>query len=165
MSKNNLTTLIAEPGKKEAIIMRVYDAPRQLVWEAYTKPELLKQWWAPKRFITRIEKLDLKPGGTWRFINPGPDGKDYAFNGVFREVVPPERLVETWNFEAMPGHESVQTLKLEEKDGKTKVIATAAFQSVEDRDGMMKSGMEEATPEIMDSLGELLERMKKERKK
>jgi uncharacterized protein YndB with AHSA1/START domain len=165
MTRNVRATLIAEPGKKEAIIMRVFDAPRELVWEAYTTPDLIKQWWAPKRLKTIIDKMEVKEGGDWRLINPAPNGLQHGFSGRYLVVAPPERLVQTFNYELMPGHEVLESLTLEDQGGRTKVTATAIFFSVEDRDGMIKAGMEESTPETMDMLGDLLERMRKERRK
>jgi uncharacterized protein YndB with AHSA1/START domain len=103
-------------------------------------------------------KIDLRPGGSWRFVQRGPDGNEYAFSGEYREVVRPERIVQTWNFEGIPpGHESLETLTLEEHNGKTKWTTRVLFKSVEDRDGLIQSGMEPGMRETMDRLAELLE--------
>jgi len=150
------TNIIAEPGKQEIVMTRVFDAPRELVFKAYTDPKLIPQWWGPKDHTTTVDKLDVRPGGMWRFVQRGPDGNEYAFKGVYHESLPPERLVYTFEFELMPGHVLLETVTFEEHDGKTKVTVTSVFQTVEDRDGMVKSGMEEGAVETWDRLAELL---------
>jgi uncharacterized protein YndB with AHSA1/START domain len=151
------TNLVAEPGKGTIVITRDFGAPRERVFKAYTDPSLIPQWWGPRRLTTAVDKMDVKPGGAWRFVQHDPSGGEYAFNGVYREVVFPERLVYTFEFEGMPGHIMVETVTLEEQDGRTKVTDTAVFQTVEDRDGMLQSGMEEGVDESMDRLAELVE--------
>jgi len=100
--------------------------------------------------------MDLKPGGVWRFVQRDSSGEEYAFNGVYREIVSPERLVYTFEFEGMPGHVMLETVTFEEYDGKTKFTDKSVFRTVEDRDGMLESGMEEGATETMDRLAELL---------
>jgi uncharacterized protein YndB with AHSA1/START domain len=107
--------------------------------------------------------MDVRPGGVWRFVQRGPDGSEYAFNGVYREIAPPQRIVSTFEFEGMPGHVSVETLTLEEHTGKTKVTSMSLFQTVEDRDGMLQSGMEAGAAETYDRFAELLEALQEER--
>jgi uncharacterized protein YndB with AHSA1/START domain len=158
------TRIIAEQGRQEVIITRVFDAPRKLVFKAYTDRDLIPQWWGPKRFATTIDKLDVKPGGIWRFVQRDAAGDEYAFHGVYHEIISPERIVDTFEFEGMPGHVSLETLTLEEIGGKTKVTGKSVFQSVEDRDEMLKEGMEEGVFETMDRLAELLGKLKIERK-
>ena len=158
MEKMNL---VAEPGKQEMVMTRILDAPRELVFKVYTDPKLIPQWWGPKRLTTTVDKLDARPGGVWRFVQRGPEGNEYAFNGVYHEIVPPERLVYTFEFEGMPGHVLLATVTFEEYDGKTKLTDKSVFQSVEDRDGMLQSGMEEGAAETMDRFAELLEKIGK----
>lgn len=153
MTKTNFT---AEPGSQEVIITRIFDAPRELVWKALTDPKLIPQWWGPRRYTTTVNKMDVRPGGVWRFVQRDSTGNEYAFNGVYREIVPPKRLVYTFVFEPMPGHESLETVTLEEQNGKTKATNKVLFQTVEDRDGMLKSGMEEGAAESMDRMADLL---------
>lgn len=109
-----------------------------------------------------VEQMDVRSGGIWRFIQRGPDDNEYAFHGEYREVVPPERLVYTlefdFAFEGRPRHVVVETLTFAEHDGKTTLTATWLFESVEDRDGMLESGAEEGMTESWDRLAELLER-------
>ena len=148
------------PSDREIVITRIFDAPRELVFKASTDPDLMPHWWGPKRFTTTVEKMDVRPGGVWRFIQRDQDGNEYAFNGVYREIVPPEREVHTFEFEGMPGHVILETSTLEEFEGKTKLRVTDLFQTVEDRDGMFNSGMKEGATESMDRLEELLKKQK-----
>jgi uncharacterized protein YndB with AHSA1/START domain len=154
MTKMNL---IAEPGKQEIIMTRLFDAPRELVFKAYTDPNLIPQWWGPKGLTTTVDKMDVSEGGVWRFVQRDAEGNEYAFHGVYHSIVSPERLVYTFEFEGMPGHVLLATVTFEElDDGKTKLTDRSVFQSVEDRDGMLKSGMEEGAAESMDRFAELL---------
>jgi uncharacterized protein YndB with AHSA1/START domain len=158
------TRITAEPGKQEIVIRRIYDAPRALVFRAYTDPKLIPQWWGPRRFATIVDKLDARPGGRWRILNRDADGNEYAFRGVYHEVAAPERIIATFEFEGVPGHVSLETLTLEESGGRTMLIDTSVFQSVADRDGMLQGGMEEGAAETMDRLAELLMKSGAERK-
>jgi uncharacterized protein YndB with AHSA1/START domain len=158
------TRIIAERGKQEVIITRIFDAPRDLVFRANTDRNLIPQWWGPKRFTTTIDKMDVKPGGQWRFVQRDAAGNVYAFHGVYHEVHSPDRIVDTFEFEGMPGHVSLETCTLEEIGGKTKMIGRSVYQTVEDRDSMLKSGMEEGVLETMDRLAELLTKLQAERK-
>lgn len=153
-SKNTLT--LTTPSEREIVMTRLFDAPRELVFKAYTDANLIPQWWGPRGYITTVDKMDVRPGGIWRFIHRGPDGNEYAFNGVYREIVPPERLVSTFEFEGMPGHVAIDTMTLEEHDGKTKLTTTSLFETVEDRDGVLNSGMEKGAAETCDRLEKLL---------
>jgi uncharacterized protein YndB with AHSA1/START domain len=145
---------------REVVITRIFDAPRELVFKASTNPDFIPQWWGPKRFSTTVERMDVSPGGVWRFIQRDQDGNEYAFHGVYREIVPPEREVHTFEFEGMPGHVILEASKFEEFEGKTKLTVTDLFQSVEDRDGMFNSGMKEGATESMDRLEDLLKKRK-----
>jgi len=149
--------LIAEPGKQEIVMTRLFDAPRELVFKAYTDPNLIPQWWGPKNLTTTVDKMDVREGGVWRFVQRDSEGNEYAFHGVYHAIVSPERLVYTFEFEGMPGHVLLATVTFEElNDGKTKLTDRSVFQSVEDRDGMLQSGMEEGAAESMDRFAELL---------
>jgi uncharacterized protein YndB with AHSA1/START domain len=160
----NGTRIIAERGKQEIIITRVFDAPRDLVFRTNTDRNLKSQWWGPKRLTTTIDKMDVKPGGQWRFIQRDAAGNMYAFHGVYHEVRSPERIVNTFEFEGMPGPVSLETCILEDIGGKTKMIGKSVYQTVEDRDNMLASGMEEGVFETMDRLAELLAKLQVERK-
>ena len=159
MSQPNQTQIVAQPGKKEIVITRVFDAPRELVFKTYTDPKLLPQWWGPRRLTTRVDKMDVAFGGAWRFIQRDSEGNEYAFHGRYLEIVPSERLVQTFNYEALPGHEMTETVRFEAVDGKTEVTDTAVFRTVEDRDGMVHSGMADGVRESMDRFAELLGRI------
>jgi uncharacterized protein YndB with AHSA1/START domain len=152
------TLLVAEPGKQEAFIMRIFDAPREKVWKAYTDPKCIARWWGPRIYTTIVDTMDVKPGGSWRYINRDAGGNEYAFHGVFHEVTKPSRLVYTFEWEGMPGHVLLGIVLLEDLDGKTKLTERSIFESVEDRDGMLKSGMEEGAGETLDRLAALVER-------
>jgi len=147
------------PSDREIVMTRVINAPRRLVFEAVSKCEHLKHWWGPRRHTMSSCELDFRPGGKWRFVLKGPNGREYGFRGEIREIVPPERVVQTFEFEGLPGHISVDTLTLTEKDGKTTWHARSVYASVEDRDGMLTSGMEEGANETMDRLDEFLAKM------
>ena len=101
--------------------------------------------------------MDFRPGGAWRIVHRGSDGEEYGFRGEYREIVPPERIVWTFEFEGMPGHIIVETMTFEEHDGKTTYTSSSVLDSIEDRDGMLESGMESGAAESMDRLDEYLE--------
>lgn len=151
------TKIIAAPGEREIIITRLLDAPRDLVYKVITDPNLIPQWWGPAFLTTTVEKMDVRPGGSWRYVQRDPDGNEYGFHGEYREVVPPERIVQTFEFEGVPG-ESLETLILEEQDGKTLWRATSLYPSVEARDGALQSGMAEGIYETYDRLADVLAR-------
>lgn len=159
---NNKTKIIAEPGKQEIIIIREFDAPQELVFKAFTDPELYAQWIGPRGLTTSIETFESKNGGSWRYIQKDPEGNEFAFHGVNHEVLAPERIIGTFEFEGLPetGHVILQTAKFEAlRDDRTKLTSQSVFQSVEDRDGMLQSGMEEGINDSYSRLDELLEKM------
>jgi len=156
MTNSSSATTFAMPSDREIVITRVFEAPRRLVFEALTKPEHIMRWWGLRSLTMVVCEMDFRLGGAWRFVLRGPDGADYGFRGVYREIAPPERIVSTFEFEGMPGHVSVETMTLVEQDGKTKLTSTCLYESVEDRDGHFNSGMEAGTKESYDRLAELL---------
>ena len=155
-SKLSVTT----PSEREIAMTREFDAPRDLVFEAHSSCEHMRRWWGPRRYEVVQCEIDFRPGGKWRIVHRGPDGDEYAFRGEYREIVRPERIVWTFEFEGMPGNVSVETLTLEERDGKTMLTATSVYDTVEQRDGMLESGMESGAAESMDRLDEYLEELK-----
>ena len=166
MAKNNKTKITAEPGKQEIVITREFEAPRELVFKAYIDPQLIPQWWGPRYLTTEVDKLDMRPGGQWRFINRDEQGNEYAFHGVYHEVLAPERVIDTFEFEGLPetGHVTLETMRLEElPGGRTRLIVQSVFQSLADRDGTLQSGMQEGVNDTYDRLAELLEKLKNER--
>jgi uncharacterized protein YndB with AHSA1/START domain len=153
--KNSETLQVTTPSEREIVLTRVFDAPRHLVFDALTKPELLKQWFGPRDWSLAVCEIDLKVGGAWRSVLRGPGGKDMGMRGVYQEIVPPERLVSTESFDDYPG-ESLNTLVLVEQDGKTTLTITVLYQSQEIRDAVIKSGMEHGAAECYNKLAELL---------
>jgi uncharacterized protein YndB with AHSA1/START domain len=163
MIKNRKVKLTAEPGKQEFFITREFDAPRELVFKAFTDPELYVQWVGPRRFRMKLEKFEPWSGGSWRYTHTDTDGTVYGFHGVNHEVTAPSRLIDTFEFENLPetGHVSLETAIFEElPGGRTRITEQSVFQSVADRDGMMQGDMEEGVNESYDRLEELLEKMK-----
>jgi uncharacterized protein YndB with AHSA1/START domain len=157
------TKIVAEPGAQQIVITREFDAPRELVYSAYTDPELLVQWLGPKRLTMTIERHELRDGGRYRYIHHDENGFEAGFHGVFHgEPSLDGGVVRTFEFEGYPGHVSLETLTIEERDGKTLVRASSVFQSVEDRDGMIASGMESGVQEGDEKLDALLARMQAE---
>lgn len=157
------THIIAEPGMPTILITREFAAPRELVYRAYTDPTLLVQWLGPRRLITTIDRFDVRDGGTYRYIQRDTDGSEYGFHGVFHGTPSPDGIVQTFEFEGAPGHVSLESVNFEDRDGKTLVRQDAVFQSVEDRDAAIESGMESGVNEGMERLDELLARLASQR--
>ena len=156
------TNILAEPGKQEIVITREFDAPRELVFKAFTDPTLIPQWWGPRSLSTQVDTMDVRPGGQWRFLNRDAAGNEYAFHGVYHEVLPPERIIDTFEFEGLPetGHVTLETMKLEAlPGGRTRLTVQSVFQSVADRDGMLQGGMEEGVNDTYERLAELLKKL------
>ncbi|HII92047.1 MAG TPA: SRPBCC family protein [Methanosarcina sp.] len=164
MTKANLTKITAEPGKQEIIITREFDAPRELVFKAFTDPELYTQWLGPRGLTMTLETFEPRNGGSWRYIQKDAEGNEYAFHGVNHEVLSPERIIGTFEFEGLPekGHVILETARFEELPGnRTKLTSQSVFLSVVDRDGMLQSGMEEGVNDSYNHLDELLEKLQK----
>jgi uncharacterized protein YndB with AHSA1/START domain len=152
------TEIIIEPGTQDIIFKRVFDAPRDVVFKALTDPSLIPNWWGPRDYETIVDEMEARAGGRWRFINRGPEG-EFGFHGVYHDIVAPERIVQTTEFDGAPGHVGLETATLEEVDGKTHMLAVSLFPSVEDRDAMVASGMEGGARETYDRLDELVQSM------
>jgi uncharacterized protein YndB with AHSA1/START domain len=156
-AKDNPVALLTILSDREVVLTRVFDAPRELVFKAHTDPELIPQWWGLRSNTTIVEELDPRPGGAWRFVQRDAKGNEFAFHGEYREVMSPERLVNTFEFEGIPGHIILDATNFEElPDGRTKLTATSLFATIIDRDGMLNSGMESGSNESWDRLAELL---------
>ena len=148
---------ITTPTDREIRIERIFNAPRDRVWRAYTEPELVAQWWGRGNKLV-IERLELERGGHWRFVEHSNDGV-HGFEGRFREVTPPERIVMTFEWDGMPGYVIVQTAIFEDLgDDRTKIISTSLFYTTEERDGFLHSGMEGGLNESYAALDRLLAR-------
>ncbi|HSZ05229.1 MAG TPA: SRPBCC family protein [Solirubrobacteraceae bacterium] len=150
------TTTVSTPSDREIVSERVFDAPRDRVFAAYTDPELIPRWWGPRRMTTVVQEMDVRPGGAWRFVAHDPDGRALGFRGIYREVSPPERVVQTFEWEGMPGHVIIDTVTFEALDGRTKVTTKSLFHTTQERDGMLASGMEGGLTESHERLAELL---------
>ena len=146
---------ITTPTDREIRVERVFDAPRERVWQAFTEPKLVAQWWGRGNKLV-VERMEVERGGHWRFVEHGPDGV-HGFEGRYREVTPPTRLVHTFEWDGMPGYVAIETIVLEDAgNGRTRVINTSLFHATEERDGMLSSGMEMGLNESYAALDRLL---------
>ena len=149
---------ITKPSDREIKIERVFDAPVERVWQAFTDPELFAQWWGRGNKLD-IEKMELRPGGHWRVVEHGPEG-DFGFEGRYREIIPNQRLSQTFEWDGMPGYPSVDTATFEDLgDGRTKIVSHTLFLTAEDRDGMLNAGMEQGLNQSYAALDKLLASM------
>jgi uncharacterized protein YndB with AHSA1/START domain len=155
-AEQKTTATITTPADREIHIERVFDAPRDHVFAVYTDPQLIPRWWGPRGTTTVVDRMDVRSGGSWRFVSRDADGSETGFRGTYREVTPPERIVQTFEWEGMPGHVSVETARFEDLGDRTKVITTSLFHTTEERDGMLSSGMERGMNETYARLDELL---------
>src|SRR5947209_4608502 len=144
--RNTGTLEVTTPTDREIVLTRVFDAPRRLVFDAFTKPELLKQWFGPRGWQMIDCEIELRVGGTFRFVLRGPDGKQLGMRGVYREIVAPDRSVHTESFDDYP-EESEVTTTLIEQNGRTTLVATVLYPSQEIRDIVIRSGMEHGAAE------------------
>jgi uncharacterized protein YndB with AHSA1/START domain len=155
LMKNTGNLGVTTPTEREIVLTRVFDAPRALVFDAFSKPELLKRWFGPRGWSLVVCEVDLRVGGAFRFVLRGPDGREMGMRGVYRELAPPERSVHLESFDDYPGESTVTTV-LVEQGGKTTLTATILYPSREVRDAVIKSGMERGAAESYDRLAELL---------
>jgi len=159
----NQTVVTAEPGKQELFITREFDAPRELIFKAYTDPKLFVQWLGPRGYEMRLDTFEPYSGGRYRYIHKDKDGNEFGFHGVFHEISE-ELMIQTFEFEGLPerGHVTLDTMRLEKLPGdRTRITIQSVFQSVSDRDGMIQSGMERGLNEGHERLDELLEKLQK----
>lgn len=154
------TTIDAPAGAPFIDVTREFDAPRDLVWKAWTEPELIKQWLGPAKYEMVIDEWNVRDGGRWRFVHRGEDGTEHGFHGVFHGIPSPDSFTQTFEYEGAPGHVSLDRLVLEERDGRTIARTHSAFQSVEARDAMIENGMEGGMNEGFDRLDGLLASLK-----
>lgn len=159
MTKTQLE-IVAEADKPTIFTRRIVNASRALVFDAFTKPEHLRQWMGPRALTMVLCEVDLRAGGGWRMVHRAPDGQEFSFHGEFREIVRPERIVRTFVFEPVPEAEALETLILEERDGKTTILTTTIHKTVAARDGHLANGrMEVGMTEGYARLDELLARL------
>jgi uncharacterized protein YndB with AHSA1/START domain len=152
---NTGTLQVSLPTDREIVLTRVFEAPRRLVFDAMTKPELLKRWFGPRGWSLTVCEVDLKVGGAWRFVLSGPNDREMSMHGVYCEIRPPERSVHTEIIDPFLA-ESVVTTVLEEGNGRTTLIGRVLYPSQEIRDMVAKSGMEHGAAECYDKLAEFL---------
>jgi len=146
---------ITTPGDRDVRIERIFNAPRDRVWQAMTDPNLVAQWWGRGNKLV-IEKLEVERGGHWRFFEHSDHGV-HGFEGRYAEVNPPERVVQTFEWDGMPGHVALETMTLEDLgDGRTRLVTTSLFMTAEDRDGMLQSGMEGGLNQSYEALDRVL---------
>lgn len=156
MNQSANTLQITTPSDREIVMIRAFDAPRDLVFEAWTKPEHVRQWWGSTMLVC---EADVRPGGSWRYVTTASDGTEAPFTGVYREVTPPERVVHTEIFDVEPFNRSdpaVVTVIFTEEDGGTLVTQTTVFPSKEIRDFVLQSGMDSGAAESLNRLAEYL---------
>jgi uncharacterized protein YndB with AHSA1/START domain len=162
MSTRNSIAATSANIEQEMVMTRNFNAPPELIFKAYIDQNLIPQCWGPKRLATSVVKMDVRPGGIWRFVQRDSDGNEYIFNGTYHEILPPRRLVYTFEFEGMLGHVTVEKVTFEEEHGsKTRLTSKSFFQRVEDRDimlNLLRVGV--GTAESMDRLAELLKYLK-----
>jgi uncharacterized protein YndB with AHSA1/START domain len=154
---NAETLQIETPTEREVVLRRVFDAPRHLVFDSLTRPELLRRWYGPRGWTLRVCEVDLRVGGAFRLVSHRGDGKrDVGQRGIYREIVRPERLVNTESWEDWDAGECLVTTVLTEQDGKTLLTATVLYPSQEVRDKILESGMKHGAGETYDRLAEHL---------
>jgi len=161
-AKKNQTVFSFEPGKQEIVITREFDAPRELVFRAYTDPKLYVQWLGPRDLTMELETFEPRSGGRWRYVHIDGQGNRFGFHGVNHEVTAPERIIGTFEYEGLPekGHVILETVKFEALPrGRTRVTTQSVFQSVADRDGMVQAGMEHGVTDSHDRLDEILQKL------
>jgi uncharacterized protein YndB with AHSA1/START domain len=159
----NELKVTAEPGVPQVLTERAFDAPRDLVFRAFTDPDLLAQWLGPRGYEMTIHQYDLRDGGSYRYLHKDGEGNEFGFHGVFHGEPSVDGMVQTFEFEGWPGHVSLDTATFEDIDGTTIVRTNSVFQSVADRDGMVDSGMADGMRQGYEQLDELLDRQIKAR--
>jgi uncharacterized protein YndB with AHSA1/START domain len=148
-------TTFTTPTDRMIEMTRLFDAPRELVFDVCTNPEHLPHWFGPRGWSLPVCEIDLRPGGAWRYVLRGPDGEEMGMSGVYKEISPPDRIVSTESFDDYPG-ESLNTLTLRDEDGKTRYTVTVLYASKETRDAVLASGMSEGAAQTFERLAERL---------
>ena len=157
----NRPAYTAPSGSFELVITHRYDAPVNLVYQLYSDPREIPNWWGPRNLTTTVDRMDVRPGGRWRYIQRDPQGNLFAFNGVYHTVVPNKLIISTFEWEGMKDHVTLVTTRFEEQAGQTVVTQQEVFQSVMDRDGMIQADMEKGLIESDERFSEILARMKR----
>ncbi|WP_405927249.1 SRPBCC family protein [Streptomyces sp. NBC_00035] len=152
----NETQIVADPALPTIVIVREFDAAPERVFRAYTDPDLVVQWLGPRRLTMRIDRYDARTGGSYRYVHSEEDGTEYGFRGVFHEVRPRERIVQTFAFDGFPDGVSLETARFEDLGSRTRVTTTSLLESVAARDSMVRSGMAGGVREGHERLDEML---------
>ena len=150
---------VTTPSDREIVLTRAFDAPRDLVFEAWTNPEHVRHWWGPRSSTMVLCEAEVRPGGAWRYVTTSEDGAEVPFTGVYREIAPPERLVYTEMYDVAPfnsGDPAVNTVTFTEEGGRTLVTVTTVYPTKEVRDFVLGTGMEVGAAESYDRLAERL---------
>lgn len=150
------SAVVTLPSATEILITRVFDAPAELVFDAWTTPDIVKRWWAGDRGVVTEAQIDLRVGGRWRWVMTANGGFEVAFSGEYREIDRPHRLVRTEVFELVPDVEALGTLSLVESDGTTTLEILARYPSGEHRDAAIASGMEAGLQTSLDKLEDVV---------
>jgi uncharacterized protein YndB with AHSA1/START domain len=154
-------TTFTRPSDREIEMTRLFDAPRELVFEAFTNPEHVPHWFGPRGWSVPVCEIDLRPGGAWRYVLRGPNDEEMGMSGVYQEIAPPERVITTESFDDYPG-ESLNTLALTEEGGKTRYTVTVLYPNKETRDAVLATGMSEGAAETLERLAEHLETLEEQ---
>lgn len=153
---HNETQIVADPNLPTVVLIREFEASPELVFRAYTEPELVRQWLGPRRLTMHIDRYEARTDGSYRFRHVDTDGTEYRFRGVFHEVRPHDRIVQTFTYEGVPEGVSLETATFEDLGGRTRVTTTSVVDTMEARDAMIASGMETGIKEGYERLDELL---------
>jgi len=155
------TTFTVKKQELSVVMDRIFNATPEQIFKVISDPKLIPNWWGPKRFTTIVDKMDFRVGGQWRYIHKGQDGQEFSFHGVYKEIIPNQKVSDTFNYEGVPGdHEIVETMILEalESGSKTKMTTMSVFKNIQDLEGMVGSGMESGAVEAWERLAELVEK-------
>lgn len=150
------SAIVTTPSAREILITRTFDAPAAAIFEAWTTPDHVRQWWGSEESPLVVCDIDLRVGGSWRYVVRNADGTEFGWHGTYREIDRPGRLVSTEVFEGFPDAEAVNTATLTEQDGTTTLTVTVLHSSKENRDGHLNSGMEAGMQVVMDRLEDLV---------
>lgn len=153
------TQITAEPGVPQVLMTRAFAAPREIVFRAFTDPDLLAQWYGPRNLTMRVDRFEARDGGVWRYVHRDAEGNEYGFHGVFHGTPSPDGIVQTREFEGAPGNVSLETATFEDHGDRTVLHMNAVYQTVAARDAEIESGMEDGANESMQRLEELVARL------
>ena len=152
MAVTTRSATVTLPNDEQILITREFEAPKELLYKAYTTPELVRRWWHARRGEMTVAENDLRVGGSWRYVMVTPDGFEVGFHGEYREIVPNERIVSTEVYEGMPEAEALDTVTFAESEGRTTLTILVQHQSKAHRDAHIDSGMEDGLQDALDLL-------------